>query len=732
MPLRDTGNTPLGGSAASRRLRLASARPRADVARLPDRESAMRDTPESMLVADSRRRTTYVNPAFEALTGYAAAEVFGQSCAMLQGPGTSPDTLHAMRTALDAGRPFQGELLNYRKDGTRFWNELTVVPVFDAVGRLVQFVGTQRDVSARREANDQLMLASRVFEDGSEGFIIADAERRIIKVNPAFTAISGYSEAEALGRNPSMLSSGRHDPAFYRAMWHAVHEHGCWQGEIWNRRKDGEVYPQRLALRRIADDSGQATHYVASFSDITDRKAAEDSIWRLAHYDPLTGLPNRAFLHERAALALERSRLGGETVAVLFIDLDHFKNVNDSLGHRIGDQLLVEVSRRFKSTLREGDTLARIGGDEFVMLLPGASAREASHVVRRLLDLASAPFRVEPHELTITPSVGIAMYPFDGGDFDSLATCADVAMYRAKGMGRNTSCFFTAEMQAQCTRALLLDNLLRRAIERDEFSLQYQPQCALRDGALVGVEALLRWDNPELGQVSPMEFIAIAENSGLIIPIGEWVLRTALTRMREWIEDGIAPPVVAVNLSVVQFRQPGFPEHVGRILAECGVEPDRLELELTESVASDDPGGAMALMEALHAQGIGLSIDDFGTGYSSLSYLKRFKVGKLKIDRSFVSSVTDSAADQAIVSAIIRLANGLGMTTIAEGVETPAQMEALRLRGCDEIQGYWLSRPFPPEDLPAYIEAHHASRPLLRPDPLPEPCPLVRRLGGAS
>jgi EAL domain-containing protein (putative c-di-GMP-specific phosphodiesterase class I) len=307
------------------------------------------------------------------------------------------------------------------------------------------------------------------------------------------------------------------------------------------------------------------------------------------------------------------------------------------------------------------------------------------------------------------------MFPLNGVDFDTLATQSDVAMYRAKEMGRNTFCFFTAEMQTECTRALLLDNLLRRAIDRGEFSLHFQPQCSLKDGTLTGVEALLRWNCGELGPVSPAEFIPIAENSGLIVPIGDWVLRAALAQMRQWIDQDIAPPKVAVNLSAVQFRQPGFPDRVRRLVDEQGVPPSRLELELTESVASDDPAGAMAVMDALSAHGIGLSIDDFGTGYSSLSYLKRFKVGKLKIDRSFVANVTDSAADQAIVSTIIRLANGLGMVTIAEGVETPAQLDALRQRGCDEVQGYWIARPFPAEDLPVYREAHANSQWLLRP-----------------
>ncbi len=679
------------------------------------------------MVSDTQRRVIYVNPAFEALTGYAAAEVVGRACGFLQGPDTCPEAQQDMRRATDAGRPFRGELLNYRKDGTAFWNEVAVLPVFDVSGTLVQFVATQRDVTARHAAKHKLLLAARVFEEGSEGVIITDASQRIIKVNPAFTEISGYSEAEVLGHRPSILSSGRHDPSFYRQMWHAVDTCGQWQGEIWNRRKDGSVYPLRLALRRIVGNDGQTTHYVASFSDLTPRKAAEESIWRLANYDATTGLPNRALLRDRASRVLEQSRLDGAPTALMYLDLDQFKKVNDSLGHRIGDRLLVEVANRFRTALREQDTLSRVGGDEFVMLLPGAGVRDAARVARQLLELASRPFQIDAHELTITPSIGVAIFPFDGGDYDALCTSADVAMYRVKDTGRNDFCFFTADMQAQCTRALLLDNLLRRAVERGELALHYQPQCALRDGSIAGVEALLRWNSRELGAVPPQEFIPIAEGSGLIIPIGEWVLASALAQMRRWLDAGTAPPVVAVNVSAVQFRQAGFPDRVHRLLEEYGVPPGRLELELTESVSTDDPAAAMAVMEALHRHGVRLSIDDFGTGYSSLSYLKQFKVGKLKIDRSFVAHINENPADQAIVGAIIRLANGLGISTIAEGVETPAQMVVLRELGCHEVQGYWIARPFAAEDLPAYVEAHAASQLVLRPAPRDHARLRVRR-----
>jgi len=701
---QDTQTAP-ASAAVTRPLHRVPPRHAAEGATLPQRDLALRDAPEAVLIANNQRLTTYVNTAFEMLTGFRSDEVIGRSCALLQGPDTCEVSVAAMREALDVGRPFKGELLNYRKDGKPFWNELTVVPVYDLDGLLIQFIGTQRDVSARRDEHAQVMLAARLFEHGSEGFIIADAAGRIIKVNRAFTAISGYSQADALGRNPGMLSSGLHDSEFYQAMWHCVRDSGSWQGEIWNRRKDGTIYPQQMTLRRITNGMGDVTHYIASFSDITERKSALDSIWRLAHYDTLTGLPNRTFLLDRANQALSMAKRGGETVAVLFLDLDHFKNVNDSLGHPLGDKLLVAMATRLTASLREQDTLSRVGGDEFVLLLPNTDASGAAHVVGKLLEATGLPFQIDQHELTVTPSIGIAMYPSDGADFETLATCADVAMYRAKDSGRNAFCFFTAEMQAQSVRMLLLENALRRAVDRGELFLHYQPQCSLHDGSIVGAEALLRWTHPDLGSVSPSEFIPIAESSGLITPIGEWVLRSALTQMRLWDEAGIAPPVIAVNLSAVQFRQAGFPGIVSRLLLECGVAPQRLELELTESVASDDSMGAMAVMSLLHEAGVRMSIDDFGTGYSSLSYLKRFKVGKLKIDRSFVSNVTQDIDDQAIVTAIISLAHSLGMATVAEGVETLEQMEYLRARGCDELQGYWFARPMPADGFDAFMRA---------------------------
>ena len=428
----------------------------------------------------------------------------------------------------------------------------------------------------------------------------------------------------------------------------------------------------------------------------------------LADFDALTGLPNRRLLQDRILIALSHAQRNNESMALMFLDLDRFKNVNDSLGHHVGDALLVQVAQHFKDMLRDEDTVCRLGGDEFVILCPDTDTAGAAHVANKLLEVSSTRFVLEQQELAVTFSIGVALYPQDGDSFETLSMRADSAMYKVKQSGRNGFRFFTAEMQAQSDRMLQLENALSRALERNQLRLVYQPQVSLRDGRVVGVEALLRWDHPTLGQVSPGEFIPIAEDSGLILPIGEWVLRTATRQMREWVDAGLPMQQMAVNLSAVQFRQTDLTELVAGILREAGLEPHYLELELTEGVAMDDPLGAIAIMNRLQEQGVCISIDDFGTGYSSLNYLKRFHIYKLKIDQSFVRDITHDPDDKAIVAAIIGLARSLGFQTIAEGVETQGQLEFLREQGCDEVQGYFFSRPVPAHELAAFVSARSA------------------------
>lgn len=582
----------------------------------------------------------------------------------------------------------------------RQWFELSMAakrPERDGIhaGMPTRFIALSRNITARKEADLKFQLATQFFEGSNEGLVITDADQRIIQVNPAFTAITGYPAELVIGQKPDILASGRHEPAFYEAMWREIEAHDHWRGEVWNRRRNGEEYPEWLSISRIQDAQGKTTHYVAIFSDISRRLEQEARIRDLAYFDTLTGLANRSLLRDRVQHDLSMARRNQTALSLLFIDLDHFKHINDSLGHQVGDQLLIQVAQRIKHLLREQDTVARLGGDEFMVVLPATESEGAAHTATVILHALSRPYEIGSQELTVTPSIGIALYPQDGQDFEGLYRCADTAMYRAKQEGRSRYAFFTREMQASAIRRLQLENALRRAIERGEFSLNYQPQLTLDQNQLVGVEALLRWAHPELGAVSPAEFIPVAEHTGQIVAIGQWVLQEACRQMRHWQLQGLPNAVVAVNMSAVQFRQPDLLAQVARVLESTGLPPSCLELELTESTAMLDPEAAVATMQALHGLGVRLSIDDFGTGYSSLSYLKRFQIHKLKIDQSFVRDLPDDPDDAGIVETIIQMARSLGLTTIAEGVETEAQHAFLQQRGCNEVQGYLLARPLP-------------------------------------
>lgn len=443
----------------------------------------------------------------------------------------------------------------------------------------------------------------------------------------------------------------------------------------------------------VRDAEGKPLLMRGTVQDITQSKLAEERIEKLSHFDQLTGLPNRTLLNDHFKFSLSLAQRSGESLAVMFLDLDHFKDINDTLGHSIGDQLLMAVAKRLKSALREEDTLSRQGGDEFILILPDSDAKGAALIAAKLIEVVSLPCQIEHHELIVTPSIGIAIYPHDGVTIELLSKNADTAMYCAKGDGRNNFRFFTPEMQSQSARNLKLANALRHALARNELFLHYQPQLSIQDGHIVGAEALLRWQHPEFGIVSPAEFIPIAEDTGQIIQIGEWVLRTAAKQLKDWIDAGMHPITMAVNLSAVQFRQQGLMELVVKILDEIKLPHELLELELTEAAMMDNPLDAIDVMTRLHDQGIRMSIDDFGTGYSSLSYLKQFKVYKLKIDQSFVRDITNDTEDKAIVTAIINMATSLGMQTIAEGVETADQLALLRINGCHEVQGFYFSKP---------------------------------------
>ncbi len=664
------------------------------------------------------------------------AELFlGKTMHEVMSPEVAEIGMAALREANEIGHSMGKQIELTLPDG-KHWFELSVSRKPVETGQLPCFIVLSHDITARKQAEAELRKLSLAVEQSPNSIVITDLDANIEYVNDTFVKLTGYNRDEVTGKNPRILQSGKTPETVYKDMWAHLARGEMWRGELSNKRKDGSEYIELTMISPVRQADGRISHYLAIKENITEAKKAEARIERLAHFDQLTGLPNRSLLGERFKYALSLAQRGGEPLAVMFLDLDHFKNINDTLGHTIGDQLLMEVATRIKATLREEDTVSRQGGDEFILILHDTDADGAAYVAAKLIEAVSQPCQVEQHELITTTSIGIAIYPHDGEDFETLSRNADAAMYRVKQGGRNDFRFYTAEMQAHSARTLQLANALRHALARNELSLHYQPQLSIQDGRtsdtllaepadcgrrcdaatpapegsappsrgrIVGAEALLRWTHPEMGMISPAEFIPIAEDSGQIIPIGEWVLRTAAQQLKGWLDNGLPPMVMAVNLSSVQFRQANITELITHILDEVKLPHEYLELELTEAVAMGDPLAAIGVMDKLYERGIRMSIDDFGTGYSSLSYLKKFKVYKLKIDQSFVRDITDDPDDKAIVSAIINMASSLGIQTIAEGVETAGQLAFLRLQGCDEVQGYYFSKPLPAEQFEAFV-----------------------------
>ncbi len=552
----------------------------------------------------------------------------------------------------------------------------------------------------RARAEDRLRQAAKVFESTREGVVVTDTRGAIIAVNRAFQEITGYAEAEVLGENPRLLKSGRHEDDFYRDMWESLLAGGHWQGEIWNRRKNGEIFPEWLTISDVRDESGAISNFVGVFADITRIKHSEEKLEHLANHDILTDLPNRLLLFSYLEHAVGRARRGGLQGAVLFIDLDRFKIVNDSLGHPAGDEILRIVAKRIGERVRDVDTLARLGGDEFVVVLEDLPRPEsAADVAQDIIQLLDAPIVLSGgQEVFLGASIGISLFPGDGDDATSLIQYADAALFQAKESGRGTYRFYTEALTRAANRRLEMEARLRRALERDEFVLHYQPQVSVADGRLIGCEALLRWQPPGEALVSPLTFIPLAEETGLIRPLGEWVLRTACVQMKAWLDAGMAPITLAVNVSSRQFEQRDLPDRVAAILSETGLPAALLELEITESTIMRQGEQASAMLDALKRLGLSLSIDDFGTGYSSLAYLKRFAVDKLKIDKSFVGDITHDTGDEQIAATIIAMAKNLKLQVLAEGVETRAQLAFLERHGCDAFQGYFHSPAVPAPD----------------------------------
>lgn len=616
-------------------------------------------------------------------------------------------------------RVLAGEIDNYdlekryiRKDGQKIWTHLTVTLVRDETWAPEYFIAVVEDITARKateaallEREARLRQAASVFESAREGVMITDAKGILVAVNSAFVDITGYEETEVLGCNPSLLRSGRHGPEFFQAMWTSLTQSGQWQGELWNRRKNGELYPCWMTVSQVLDENQQVANYVALLTDISQVRRSEEQLARLAHYDPLTELPNRLLLQSRLEHALDHARRSGKRVALLFINLDHFQTVNDSLGHHAGDQLLLETSRRLRADVRSENTLGRLGGDEFLLILesvtsPDAAAEAAQYILAAL----EKPFRLgSAAELYISASIGISLFPDNGQTANDLLRDADTALHQAKAQGRNRFCFYTASMNADAVARLELDAALRRAIGHKEFALYYQPKIDLKNGNITGAEALIRWPRGDRVD-TPGSFIPLAEANGLIVAIGTWVIDEACRQIQTWQMRFGAWGRVAINVSARQFHSGRLLEIVGEALSRHGIPAGSIELELTESMLMDDPLQTIEVLHAIKKLGVNLSLDDFGTGYSSFGYLSRFPIDALKIDQSFVRDITADPESGLIAVSIVELAHRMKLKVVAEGIETVVQRDYLQACHCDEMQGYLFSRPLPAEDFEILLQ----------------------------
>lgn len=577
----------------------------------------------------------------------------------------------------------------------------------DSSGSPLRMAGTARDITIIRRAERERRVALEVLRSMSEAVAVIDLDFRFISVNPAFSRITGYSEEEVIGQNSRLLDSSQHSAEFYRRVRDVLERTGHWAGEMWQKRKDGEEFLGWIEMSEVRDAMGLRSHFVAVVNDITDKKRAEQELRYLANYDTLTGLPNRALLSERLGRAIVRARRQETRVAVLFLDLDRFKDINDSLGHAAGDRLLKAAATRLQATVGASDTVARLGGDEFTVVLEDVESIPAvERMAREILTAFSMPLEVdERHDVSITPSLGISLYPDHALVPTDLLKFADTAMYQAKAEGRNTYQIYNETMDAESRRRATVLASLRKALDRGEFRLVYQPRMALADGRITGVESLLRWHSAELGEIPPTVFIPLAEESGLILQIGDWVLSEALQTLKRWRSHGLNEISIGVNVSVLQLLRGNLPEQLRNLIHEQGVPANRIELEVTESMVMQNAEQTTHVLNELRKLGVTLAIDDFGTGYSSLVYLKRLPIDTLKIDKEFIGDLTRDPDDEAITATVITMGHSLGLNVIAEGVESEQQLSYLREQGCDEIQGFWLSPPLDAHRCLAFIRS---------------------------
>ncbi|HQO28145.1 MAG TPA: EAL domain-containing protein, partial [Accumulibacter sp.] len=665
--------------------------------------AVMNNSVSLMAVKDASGRYQFANPRFEQTFGFVPGQAIGKTDLQIFPESVANVWRESELEAIGQRKAIEREETLPLADGERHFLSIRF-PLFDDDGAITGICFQAIDITRRRDAEDRLRLSAMVFERASEGVVVTDAEQTILTVNEAFTTLTGYTSEEVIGKKPSLLRSERTSNELYEEMWNKVHSHGVWAGQIWNRRKNGETYLEWLTISAVRDNYGHVVNYVGMFSDITAARASQQRIEYLATHDELTGLPNRTLFNDRLQLALARARRSQESIGVVFIDLDNFKVVNDTLGHDSGDQLLCQAAKRLLDCVRSEDTVARLGGDEFVVLLESTDRQHASQTAERLLKTLSGSYRFDDDDCFISGSIGVSIFPDDAEDASALMRNADSAMYRAKDQGKNTFHFFTAELSVQATRRMTLEMGLRRAIVNQELFLNYQPQVNLETRAVIGAEALVRWRcGNEI--IEPTVFIPIAEQSQIIYAIDEWVLGEACRQICEWDAAGMPPIRMSVNISARHFRKDGMAGELIRIIESHGVAAQRLCLEITEGVLMDIDHAQKMLAE-LVAFGLTISIDDFGTGFSSLSYLKRFPIHELKIARSFVDGVSIDADDRAIGTAIIALARHLGMSVVAEGVELLAQASELNTSGCHNGQGYLYARPMSPAAFAEWLHQH--------------------------
>ncbi|MGB0467109.1 MAG: putative bifunctional diguanylate cyclase/phosphodiesterase [Pontibacterium sp.] len=671
---------------------------------------AIDQSPVTVLITDSQRIIRYINPAFTRLMGFQDDQLIGQNAGILKSGKTPEQTYQSLRQHLADGLPWSGEFINQTQDDALITVSCTVSSVRNPQGEITHHIGVMSDVTASKDAENELRIAAVSFK-AQTGMIVTDKQGVILRVNPGFTLMTGYEAEEVIGQTPGILKSGQHGPAFYQAMYDALNDQGYWKGEIWNRRKNGEIYPEWLVVSAVHDDQARITHYVASFNDISERKAAEEKITQLAFYDPLTKLPNRRLFNERLPRVMQSSIRSGQLGALIMLDLDHFKTINDTKGHDIGDALLVDVARRLTTTLREGDTVARMGGDEFLVMLENLGTfredaiRQVERIAWKLLQKLAKAYQVQHHKFHISASMGIELFEGDDRQSEDILKHADIALYEAKSSGRNTFRFFNAAMLQEISAAMNMTQSLHEALNSRALALYLQPQTD-EAGHIVAAEALIRWPTAEGDFISPQEFIPLAERTDLIIHLGEWVLNTACQYINQLQTTGIDPHFqLAVNISVKQFTQHDFIDKLKGTLLRHNVQPCHLKLELTEHLMLSDMNAAVESMHRLKTIGIGIDLDDFGTGFSSLNYLKSLPIDSLKIDASFVQDIEVSQENAAIVHTIILMAKTLGLSVIAEGVENHAQLNYLKAHECNLYQGFLMGEPAPLNHFMQRLEA---------------------------